>query len=301
MAEGATISLEGRQLIGATGDRVHAPGSGATLSVGLNEARAQPELSLDFGGDAKVLTVDARRGARARGHVTIHPAPTRETALEAPALLFDTPGPPPEAAAPWTIRRVQTETDAGTLDELRLELHHPGKSGDPALSRLVIGSLAPVPLDAPDLTGLAIDAKGRTALFQDGKPTETGLTVLAPGRVAFAPLSPGPTDPAFAAALTSAMLQGIAWALLIATLNSGIVGAVDDGTNPLAGITVGFGGRTTITDSTGRFFLAAVGWPGETVILAFDGDDPLGTQAARVGSPLQTFSFPPDSNLGEII
>src|SRR3546814_1436698 len=55
---------------------------------------------------------------------------------------------------------------------------------------------------------------------------EAGITVEPPGRVAFAPVSPGPTDPAFAATLTDAMLQGVAWALLIATLNSGVTGTV---------------------------------------------------------------------------
>src|SRR3546814_19943984 len=121
---------------------------------------------------------------------------------------------------------------------------------------------------------------------------EAGITVEPPGRVAFAPVSPGPTDPAFAATLTDAMLQGVAWALLIATLNSGVTGTVTITGPPAAGITVHRAAAETVSAAKGRCYLAAVGWPGEAVILEFARDGELpGSRPSTVGEPAHTLTL----------
>lgn len=299
--DGLSRDLADRQTIGSVADRVTSPDRDVTLALGRNEDRAHPELAVSFAGEEPPFTLSRGRGARLAGQFTIHVGVGNPTALRAPTIQFPTAGEAPEDASPWSLRRVPTVTDEETFDELRLELHHPGKNGDPARSRLVIGALEDAPPDAPALTGLAINAEGEATLFQDGEPASQGLNVIPPGRVALSPVSPDPTDPAFAVALTEAMLQGLTWALLIATLNSGITGAAMDGTDPVAGVTVTLGERTAITDSTGRFFLASAGWPGETVLLSFSDEDDLGTLPAVVRAGLQFFDLEISGNNGDII
>src|SRR3546814_3225312 len=88
------------------------------------------------------------------------------------------------------------------------------------------------------------------------------------------------------------MLEGVAWALLIATLNSGVTGTVTINGTPAAGITVHREAAETVSDAKVRFYLAAVGWPGEAVILEFESDgDLLGSRPATVGATQQTFTF----------
>src|SRR3546814_21104738 len=88
------------------------------------------------------------------------------------------------------------------------------------------------------------------------------------------------------------MLQGVAWALLIATLNNGVTGTVPINGTPAAGITVHREAAETVSDAQGRFYLAAVGWPGEEVLLEFQSDGNLsGIRPATVGATPQPSPF----------
>jgi hypothetical protein len=47
--------------------------------------------------------------------------------------------PPPEQAWPWRIYRTKAKVDDRELDQLRIEIQHPGETDDPARYRLVVG------------------------------------------------------------------------------------------------------------------------------------------------------------------
>src|SRR3546814_14278873 len=88
------------------------------------------------------------------------------------------------------------------------------------------------------------------------------------------------------------MLRGVAWALLIATLNSGVTGTVTINGTPAAGITVHREAAETVSDAKGRFYLAAVGWPGEAVILEFESEGALlASRQAALGPTPQPYPF----------
>ncbi|MEM6678792.1 MAG: hypothetical protein AAF675_13070 [Pseudomonadota bacterium] len=279
------VSAQYRQTGSTRADRIDAASGDAVLSIGPDARTGETRLSVGFGAATPILTIDRRLGARLDGSLTVMPAREDERpAIALPGIHFPEASAPPEGAAPWSLRRVRIEEEDSRREELRLELHHPGKQGDPARSRLS--------LRGPD-GGMTLDAVGMLSLLDGQDRAEQGIAVRAPGRIAYGPLSPQPSDPAFAALLTDRMFRGLSWALIIAMLRTGITGRVQIDGVDIAGVQVALNeDRQTTTDAAGRFFFATAGWPGQSLALVFQRDGTLlGERGAVVGAPLQVFAF----------
>src|SRR3546814_17432460 len=59
------------------------------------------------------------------GRLEGRPGPATAGA-DARAVVFTGTAPPPDGPAPWSLRRVAAEVDGRPVDDLRLELQHPG-------------------------------------------------------------------------------------------------------------------------------------------------------------------------------
>lgn len=264
-----------------TAERVEAASGTVALNLGLDANNGRPRLAVGFGGARPTLTLDPTRGARMTRGLGFAAGNGAPGAARVEAAVFRHPIPAPEGPAPWSIRHVATEVDGSQSNDLQIEIPHPGKNGDPARFRLVFGN---------DQNGFAIDAGGGTAAW-DGP--EAGTRLSETSQVSFAPITPTPGDPALALAVSEAMLRGMTLALIHATVNTGVTGRVRIDGAPAPDIAVTFADHApATTDADGRFFLAAIGWPGQLVSLGFVRDDvALGSQSAVVGASLQVFDF----------
>jgi len=168
----------------------------------------------------------------------------------------------PAQAAPWQIYRTSVQEEGRTLQQLRVEMAHPGDKGNPQLYKLTVGTR--------DTSG---DFNACLTLTADCTLTIEGdVNVL--GQLVEGPVQADPSDPRFAKAIVDQWAAGwlsgeAALGNLFSDLNSGELGVeiVDlnsrDGTDPpqpVTGnsITVGQdllytyrvtnGGRGTITN-----------------------------------------------------
>jgi hypothetical protein len=116
-----------------------------------------------------------------------------------PSVEFRPMETPPEAAAPWQIYHTIVSQNDTLIHQLRLELGHPGDTGNPSLYKLVIGH-AGINGFVPCLT-VAADC---TVTIHDN------LTIM--GQLVQGPIQADPDDSRFADALLDQWLQGIATA-----------------------------------------------------------------------------------------
>lgn len=123
----------------------------------------------------------------------------------------------PAAAAPWQIYRTSVKQDDRTLQQLRVELKHPGDEGDPKLYRLAIGRR--------DANG---DFKACFTVSADCTVTiEGGINVN--GQLIEGAIQADPSDPRFTAELTQQWATGVIAAesqlgVLFGDINSGDLG-----------------------------------------------------------------------------
>ncbi len=101
----------------------------------------------------------------------------------------------PEVAAPWQIYRTSIKTEQRTIQELRVELGHPGDKGDPKLARLSIGTRA------------SNQFTTRFTLGADCTLTINGnVTVM--GELIESPIKPDAEDPRFTELIASQWIKG---------------------------------------------------------------------------------------------
>jgi hypothetical protein len=104
---------------------------------------------------------------------------------------------PPAQAAPWRIYHTTAVEDGTPVDQLRVEIGHPGDTGDPATHRLVIGQV------------------GRRGQFLPCLVVTSGGEVIVRGdlnarRLVMGSIQADPDNPAFTAAVAGAWTQGLA-------------------------------------------------------------------------------------------
>jgi hypothetical protein len=119
----------------------------------------------------------------------------------------------PDAARPWQIYRTHYPEAPGTVRELRIEIGHPGKEGDPDRQRLVIGR-----------STIAVAWSPRITITSDGNvtfhgPGEQGAVLSVTGHVIEGVVEADPNDPRF----TEILLEHL----------SAIQGAAGAGLDPL--------------------------------------------------------------------
>lgn len=93
----------------------------------------------------------------------------------------------PTTAAPWTLYRTQIQRHGRTVNQLRIEIDHPGDGGDPSRNRFAVGSR--------DATGsfhpcLSVDADCTVTVHHN---------LQVKGLLSESPIEPDRTDPRFAA------------------------------------------------------------------------------------------------------
>jgi len=123
--------------------------AGLTVQGSTTSQRSQPVA-------AKLSLLPPRSGGRA-------------------SLQLTEPIPVPEKPMPWRIYRTQVTVAGRVLDQVRIELRHPGDTDDPARYRLVIADALTVAMDgtvAVDGTlwvnGPLVQGKGRSVLSAPG-------------------------------------------------------------------------------------------------------------------------------------
>ncbi len=210
-----TASEDRRVSAGLTGEGVRAPSGRASLQIGAesgsdprrfavltevvpppsddgDEAPAplppSPQLVVDRGGDVEVCgTSDLN------GDVTVTPAahlPRRAHAgVEFRAATL------PVAAAPWSVYRTQVERDGRQVNQLRVEIAHPGDEGDPARNRFVVGVIT----GGAFSPCLSVDADCRVVVHDD---------LEVKGLLVEGVIDADPSDPRFAAATAESFVQG---------------------------------------------------------------------------------------------
>jgi len=231
------ISMAGRPSVTLAGETVTAPSGSARMQVGgervedrrrflviLKDASGalKDRLTVDDAGNTRLWgnaalqelphdvkdTEHAHDGDARAGHLRI--AATEESPRgrapgeppPIPALIFATPAPLPKAAAPWQMYRTlvpQSEAeDAPKIDQLRLEIGHPG--GDPARYQVAIGRAGNPRSFTPHLT---VGADGTVRVHGE----QSRLRVE--GQVTEGPIRVDADDPRFNAALLGSWLGGI--------------------------------------------------------------------------------------------
>ncbi|RYF56694.1 MAG: hypothetical protein EOO27_17640 [Comamonadaceae bacterium] len=90
-------------------------------------------LAVDAAGDVSV------RGTTTLGaDLVIHPS--QQAHADTPAGMTFAPIDEPTAASPWTFYRTQVDRNGRSVDQLRIEIAHPGEGGDPTRNRFVVGT-----------------------------------------------------------------------------------------------------------------------------------------------------------------
>jgi hypothetical protein len=223
----STVQVDeaGRVLAGLTGESVAAASGRARMQVGAEstgaprfavateqagaeQPGAEPGVEPAAAGQAGLRTrlrIDAAGDLTVEGATTVHddlvllpPAapPPRGTHT---GLRFDSV-PAPAAAAPWTLYRTRVERDGRPVDQLRIEIGHPGEGGDPTLHRFVVGARR-VDTSTVFAPCLSVDAAGTVIVHGDLEVT---------GAVFEGPVPADPDDPRFADASAGTFVRGAA-------------------------------------------------------------------------------------------
>lgn len=212
----------GRVLAGLTGESVTAPSGRARMQVGAEAATAprftvateQPEPAESAGPEPTEpdragpgplrnrLRVDAAGDLTVEGAATVHGdlvllPPDRP----APAGMRFEPTPPPAAAAPWTVYRTRAERGGRPVEQLCVEIGHPGEGVDPALHRFVVGARRHVDAAPVFASCLSVDAAGTVVVHGD---------LATAGAVFEGPVPADPADPRFAEASAANFVHGAA-------------------------------------------------------------------------------------------
>jgi len=209
-----TARTDRRVSAGLTGEAVQAPSGRARLQIGAESAGdadrfavltevapsptdddevsaplpPSPQLVADREGNVEVCCP-----SDLNGDMKVIPSAHLPTDAHA-GVKFGTTD-LPEAASPWTAYRTQVERAGRKVNQLRVEIAHPGDDGDPARNRFVLGVV-----DNGAFTPcLSVDADCRVTVHD-------GLEVK--GLLVEGVIDADPSDSRFAAATTESFVQG---------------------------------------------------------------------------------------------
>ena len=192
------VDLSRRPYAGLVGESVRNPRGSEGLRVGGDEGGAAVQLRDAAGTLLEALSVDAS------GNTTVR----ADTGLSGELNITDPSGPSgglsftplaaaPEAAAPWRAYRAVVTQGERTLNQLRLEVGHPGPKGDPLRYGLGIGSV-----DANGEFDRYLTLLSNCTVVVSGEVSVEGL-------VSFGPLAADPDDPRFRSAVLLRWMRGI--------------------------------------------------------------------------------------------
>ena len=192
------VDLSRRPYAGLVGESVRNPRGSEGLRLGGDEGGVAMQLRDAAGTLTEPLSVDASGDTTVRddtglsGELTI-----TGPVAEAGGLSFSPLAAPPEAASPWRAYRAVVTEDGRTLNQLRIEVGHPGDKGDPLRYALGIGSV-----DA----GGAFD---RYLTLMSNCTVVVSGDVAVEGLVSYGPLAADPDDPRFRSAVLLRWARGI--------------------------------------------------------------------------------------------
>ena len=170
------------------GELLTAASGQARIQVGSESAsdlrRFAVSLADSSGEWADTLAIDTGKKTTVRGDTII--GGDHSCLFTAGRIDFEPLAAPPAAAAPWQIYRVEVEKDGKTHQQLRFEIGHPGKKGDPANFQLAIG----VKTDDVFNACLIVKADCSVTIPKDAK------LVMNSGRIIEGPIQPGRIPPA---------------------------------------------------------------------------------------------------------
>jgi hypothetical protein len=212
---GQAVDLRRRPYAGLVGERLRSPRGGAEVQVGLgssgDERRIAVTLADAAGFAADRLTIDSRGAVGAWGDARLHGALVIEgTPAAAHGVALQPLPAPPADAAPWRLSRVVAAPDGPPANQLRIEIGHPGKDGDPARHRLAIGHVNGAGAFVPCLS---VGADRTVTVHGDLEPE---------GLIVEGAVKADPGDPRFQQAVLDNWLGGAASAsLALDTLYAG--------------------------------------------------------------------------------
>ncbi|MGY1636825.1 hypothetical protein ACI78V_09245 [Geodermatophilus sp. SYSU D00742] len=152
--------VTGREQLVLTAQTITAPAGTGRVVLGPVPGRPNRVLGIELpgtdGGLTETTTVQATGNGHVRGDVR---GDVRARSLQATALAFDEPVPPPAEAAPWSLYRTAVERADGAAEQLRAEVGEV-RAGIPATSQTFRVVQAGNP--SPDL--LVVDAAGTVTI-----------------------------------------------------------------------------------------------------------------------------------------
>lgn len=113
----------------------------------------------------------------------------------------------PAAAAPWRMYRTVVTENGKNINQLRIELAHPGDKDDPSFYRFAIGHQANVGDDKDNTTQfepcLVVQADGTVFIYNEPDKLNVG------GQIVQGPIQADPEDPRFAPAIFQQAARGV--------------------------------------------------------------------------------------------
>jgi hypothetical protein len=148
-----------RPYVGLRGAGVEAPSGETRLELGGSAAdrrsfailtaddqgKLQRRVDLDAGGrlsadaGAMLRGTDLADGETKPASLRLAPGPNDQPRTSARLTFAEPLPPPPTQAWPWRLYRSKVKVDDRELDQLRIEIQHPGQTDDPSHYRLVVG------------------------------------------------------------------------------------------------------------------------------------------------------------------
>ncbi|HEY0111313.1 MAG TPA: hypothetical protein VGB67_16860 [Fibrella sp.] len=189
-----------RRYVTLIGNQITSPSDLVRMQLASDDSSDQRRFAVSF-ANAKGIFED-RLVINRKGEIHLHGSVRQrdKLTLQAPhtSLVFGTPKElpeePPAEAIPWRIYRFADEEKKPTVNELRIEMFHPGDKGDPALNQISLG------YTQKEEDGTAKSFTAGLTVRADGSSSISG-NLKVTGQVTVGPIPDDPTDPRFQKAM----------------------------------------------------------------------------------------------------
>jgi hypothetical protein len=192
------VDLGRRPYAGLVGESVRNPRGSEGLRIGGDAGGVAVELRDAAGTLTEPLSVDAAGDTTVRADTALSgELSIAGIGADAGGLSLTPLAATPEAPAPWRAYRTVVTEGQATLDQLRLEVGHPGDKGDPLRYALGIGSAR-----ADGTFERYLTLMSNCTVVVDGDVSVEGL-------VSYGPLAADPDNPRFRSAVLLRWMRGI--------------------------------------------------------------------------------------------